>query len=492
MTRLLCQIILASLFSVFRCQLYEFNHDTLPANATTAQILDRFFIYVKGDSPANDDIEATVTFDGMKYEHEDPSTNPVALVEVMLVPIDEMSEIFKTGKFCCTKSDVGELEGCSKPNVFIKRSENSIVHEVQHALPHRERIVVSNAGVYALVISNCGSTEQGVTLSGRMSIKNPYGLLPGDKYPKMVLFFWMSVVYTGITLVWCVLNAIYLRETTVIQACISAIILMGLIESVFWHFIFFHWNVDGEEPLILPALAVFLGVCKCGAAYTVILLASLGWGVTKASLDPHTSAKIRCIFVLYVVTTTARELVMHFAPDRGFAFVLMFIIPASAVNTALFYWIFVSLFDLTQRLKEKGQTGKLRLFRMLTALVAVAISVAALLIVALVLFMKRPLNERWRYIWLFTDGGYQILYCVVLIGIALLFSPSKHSQMYAFRPLPRGMEFEENDAVVIGRSVRSSWQDDNIHKLPKVAIWAEELSLDDVDSFPPEKVSNKV
>merc|ERR1719281_2023690 len=96
-------------------------------------------------------------------------------------------------------------------------------------------------------------------------------------------------------LLWMVLTVRWWKDMISIQYCIAAVMFLGLVESFLWWIFFSEWNSSGERGKVTFVLAIISGVMKSAFSYMLVLVASLGWGVTKPFLDDGIRTRIKIV-----------------------------------------------------------------------------------------------------------------------------------------------------------------------------------------------------
>lgn len=176
-------------------------------------------------------------------------------------------------------------------------------------------------------------------------------------------------------------------------------------------------------------MATFIGVSKDCFAYVLVLVAALGWGVTRPFLEPKSEMLIKAIIPVWILLDTVRICVMSFRRSNSIplSFVLLCVLPASIVHVLVVAWIFDELQALIKTLRERRQAAKLRLYLKLQAVLitGVVLAVIAFLLQTADLIMMPP--GGWKYEWLLTDCSQNVVFALVLVAIMLLWVPHQHS-----------------------------------------------------------------
>jgi len=209
--------------------------------------------------------------------------------------------------------------------------------------------------------------------------------------------------------------------------------MLGLFEAFMWYVFYKTWNGQGVRGKTVFILATLLTVVKAAFPYMLVLVAALGWGVTKPFLDRPLVLKIVVLCFFHIVLNFIRETVLSFRHSHTLplAFVLLCLLPVSVINGAIFYWVFTALSSLMETLKERGQTEKLMLFKRLWAFLIWTLGAAMLTLLFQIFNLTKSISERWKYRWL-PDAISHILFLLVLAVMMYLWAPNEHSQRYAY------------------------------------------------------------
>ncbi|CEM16625.1 unnamed protein product [Vitrella brassicaformis CCMP3155] len=450
-------------------QVYEFRDTPIPDNKQL-NVLNSFFVYGKEDSPAGrGGGEAQVTFEGMEFTGKGGGDvqkfRDYVGVELSLMRFTDFWSIISPQKFCCNEDDIA-VGLCSVKDTLIGSREKPMYrHGIEYG-PHpaRDRQLLSQTGVYVLTFSNCGD-KKGGTISGKVVVKNPYGYLPGSEYPRMPFYGYLTLAYMFLSVVWFAASLRWNTELIKIQMCIAGVIFLGFLECVLWHVHLHWWNTYGYRIHALFFCAIVLSVVKCIVSYMLVLVASLGWGVVRATLEASVVRRIRQTSIVYTILDTCRLVVLNYGSSHAFnfAFVLMCLFPVSLLNAILFYWIFTSLSALIMKLRARKQTEKLLLFTRLWNVLVMSLIIAAAALIYQITYLSQNVTARWQSQWLLTDGISHLLFLFVLVAIMWLWAPHRHSQRYAYS--------HELPSDVAEKDTGPSDPED-------IQVWAEEIDID--------------
>eukprot|EP00913_Durusdinium_trenchii_P020590 g19339.t1 len=341
----------------FRCteaQIYSFEKMALP-DARSLHTLYAFYVYSHQDAPERTGWsgwcgwtlgQPFVQFHNLMFTANNPADSEKAKnyggIQLSILPYRSFWTLIQPDKFCSSREDVaqgiakedGKLLAHKAPGESDE-SVNLYSHTVTYGSSSDHQVPVHSTGVYILGLrfdprfSNCGEFKDG-EVSGSVIAKNSYGFLPGNEYHKMPFYGWLAIVYIAMAMLWMCLSLRYWRELFHIQYCVAAVIFLGLVEAFLqWRF-FMDWNETGVRGRILFVLAILATVVKSIFSYMLVLVASLGWGVTRPYLDQPTILKVQALSFFYIVLDFVRESALSFRHSHSLsiAFVLLCLLPA--------------------------------------------------------------------------------------------------------------------------------------------------------------------
>ncbi|KAG9467524.1 hypothetical protein GDO78_014803 [Eleutherodactylus coqui] len=255
-----------------------------------------------------------------------------------------------------------------------------------------------------------GSTEPTIStdlpLTMKIEVKGPYEYLSPADYPRMIFFMVMCIVYVFFGVLWLAWSTCYWRDLLRIQFWVGAVILLGMLEKAVFYAEFQNIRYYGQ-----PRLGATLHkVVMAGALY---LLFSGMEGVLR-------------------VTGAQSDL-------SSLAF-----IPLAFLDTALCWWIFISLTQTMKLLTLRRNVVKLSLYRHFTNTLILAVVASIIFIVWTTMkFRLVECQSDWRELWV-DDAIWRLLFSMILFVIMVLWRPSANSQRFAFSLLTEE-ECEDDD-----------------------------------------------
>jgi hypothetical protein len=433
--------------------------------------------------------------EGLSARTTDSSYSDLALenykgIQITVLRHSDVNAYIDLTKLCSDKFDVNMGRTPSTGMLLLRQEEkysNKSGQAWQLSVPFHgnstyTREAVDRTGIYMLLVSNCGDMK-GVVINGRMKLHHAYGYLPGNEYPKMTFYGWLVLAYVGLTVVWAALSIRWWSQLFRIHGCISVVLLFGVGESVLWNVFYHDWNIVGRQTdrgTILFVIALLFTVLKSTCSYMLVLVASLGWGVTKPQLANSTICKISVLCILYIGLAFTREVVLSFRHSHSIPahLVLTVFAPISLLNAIIFCWIFTALGRLMETLKQEKQTEKFQLFLTLFAVLIAAIGVATLALMVEVYNLSRPPQAVWKHQWILTDAVSHLLFLLVLVAMMYLWAPHSESQRYAYCEQISGVD---ND----GDSHVASVADGDLRKLGGAETIGQAYMDEDMDAPPP-------
>mmetsp|Transcript_493 Transcript_493/g.847 ORF Transcript_493/g.847 Transcript_493/m.847 type:complete len:512 (+) Transcript_493:238-1773(+) len=319
---------------------------------------------------------------------------------------------------------------------------------------------VDGSGKYALVVANCNDLfGRNLTITGQYTWKSVHGYLPGNLFGEMYFFFGLMVFYL-ILFVWYAFMMNYYRDEIIpIQKWVLSTIGIGLLESFFKAGDLWVWNVDGERFWFSLYTGVVFGVLKRAISRCLVVMLSLGWGVTCDSLGSK-MRKVVLLGIIYAGCSAARDIFTVMAITENeilsqdqeneildVVTILTFVV--SFIDVTFYLWIFDALNGTMQYLEGMNQAMKLKRYLRLRLILLISVLFAILWSVFGIVDSyndKRMVNEEENG-WVLS-AVWEINYLFVLIGLSYLWAPETGAKEYAYvmelSPVGGDLEFDTN------------------------------------------------
>ncbi|XP_060117237.1 transmembrane protein 87A [Heteronotia binoei] len=324
------------------------------------------------------------------------------------------------------------------------------------------------------------SNPQETLITMIVEVKGPYEYLSLADYPLMIFFMVMCIVYVLFGVLWLAWSACYWRDLLRIQFWIGAVILLGMLEKAVFYAEFQNIRYKGESVQGAVILAELLSALKRSLARTLVIIVSLGYGIVKPRLGV-TLHKVVVAGTLYLLFS-GMEGVLRVTGAQNDLASLAFI-PLAFLDTALCWWIFISLTQTMKLLKLRRNVVKLSLYQHFTNTLILATAASVVFIIwTTVKFRLVNCQSDWQELWV-DDAIWRLLFSMILFVIMVLWRPSANNQRFAFSPLAEEDEDDEQKEPMLkesfeGMKMRSSKQELNgnpkVHKAEDDLKWVEE------------------
>ncbi|XP_038164436.1 transmembrane protein 87A isoform X1 [Cyprinodon tularosa] len=329
---------------------------------------------------------------------------------------------------------VGTVKPSQRKKREIKKPEPKAAGSSNKTTPRSDFDVVARSwedGAYLFIIK-VEKQQPGGTLQLQVSMKGPHGFISATEWPLMVFYMVMCIMYVLMAVLWLVLSACYWRSLLRIQFWIGGVIFLGMLEKAVYYGEFQSIRYEGLSVHGAVVFAEVLSAVKRTLARVLVLIASLGYGIVKPRLGALMH-RVVGVGLLYLLFSIIEGLLRVNTVEDDVA--LLAAIPLAVLDSALCWWIFVSLAQTMKLLKLRRNVVKLSLFRHFsnTLIFAVIASVIFIIWTAKNFTMSQCRSD-WREVWI-QDAFWRFLFSIILLVIMFLWRPSANNQMYAFSPL---------------------------------------------------------
>ncbi|XP_013920470.1 PREDICTED: transmembrane protein 87A [Thamnophis sirtalis] len=307
------------------------------------------------------------------------------------------------------------------------------------------------------------SDQPKAPLTMTVEVIGPYEYLSLSDYPLMIFFMVMCIVYVLFGVLWFAWSACYWRDLLRIQFWIGTVILLGMLEKAVFYAEFQNIRHTGKSVREALILAELLSALKRSLARILVIIVSLGYGIVKPRLGV-TLHKVIAAGALYLLFS-GMEGVLRVTGAQNDLASLAFI-PLAFLDTALCWWIFISLTQTMKLLKLRKNVVKLSLYRHFTNTLILAIAASIVFIIWTTLkFRLMDCKSDWQELWV-DDAIWRLLFSMILFVIMILWRPSANNQRFAFSPLSEEDEDDEQKEPMLkesfeGMKMRTSKQESN-------------------------------
>ncbi|XP_069773342.1 transmembrane protein 87A-like isoform X2 [Narcine bancroftii] len=271
-----------------------------------------------------------------------------------------------------------------------------------------------------------------LSLTMIVEMKGQYDYISPVDRPLMIFFMVMCIVYVLFGALWLFWSACYWRDLLRIQFWIGAVIFLGMLEKAVFYAEFQNIRYKGESVQGAEIFAELLSALKRSLARILVILVSLGYGIVKPRLGAMLHRVIG-VGILYLIFSTIEGNLR--VNGKNFDLILLAFIPLAVLDTALCWWIFISLTQTMKMLKLRRNVVKLSLYRHFTNTLIFAVIASIFFIIwTTKKFRLADCQSDWRERWI-DDAFWRLLFSVILLVIIILWRPSANNQRFAFTPL---------------------------------------------------------
>lgn len=295
---------------------------------------------------------------------------------------------------------------------------------------------INSTSIYNVIIAFCDLKDQLVIEKGTLTFLNAHGYLPASRY-KLLTFFGVSIFfYIILAIGFGVLMFIHRKQLLKLQYGILAIILLGVFESIAAYNYYKQVNNHGTQSIVPLVFFIGFSLFKKTFARFLLLIISMGFGVTKYTLG-ETKKRIWLLTGAYFVFSSILEIIdtkqsLSKVQTISTFNLLLIVIPVSIVDTIFLYWTFVSLIRTMQQLTLRRQVVKIKLYKKFI----IGLAVAALVSFVIILYqmisnLTRYQENTWQNQWV-VIALWNMIFFSLLAYFSFLWRPTKNNTRYGY------------------------------------------------------------
>uniref|UniRef100_A0A8D1C829 Transmembrane protein 87A n=1 Tax=Sus scrofa TaxID=9823 RepID=A0A8D1C829_PIG len=378
------------------------------------------------------------------------------------------SELFKaqsfSGEFIHRVPLLGEKQESKENGTNLTvTGDKTVMHDPLKTWQDAPYIFIVHVGISSYKESSKENSPSSL-FTMTVEVKGPYEYLTLEDYPLMIFFMVMCIVYVLFGVLWLAWSACYWRDLLRIQFWIGAVIFLGMLEKAVFYAEFQNIRYKGESVQGALILAELLSAVKRSLARTLVIIVSLGYGIVKPRLGV-TLHKVVVAGALYLLFSGMEGVLRVTGAQTDLASLAF--IPLAFLDTALCWWIFISLTQTMKLLKLRRNIVKLSLYRHFTNTLILAVAASIVFIIWTTMkFRIVTCQSDWRELWV-DDAIWRLLFSMILFVIMVLWRPSANNQRFAFSPLSEEEEEDEQKKALVmikfsfGMKMRSTKQEPN-------------------------------
>ncbi|TGZ74706.1 hypothetical protein CRM22_000807 [Opisthorchis felineus] len=362
---------------------------------------------------------------------------------------------YKTGaeRLSCTASKPLFLEGSDEIYSYLGVKKRPNPPQASAPLPGLfTKTWDSGAHLFLLSVA-CATEDCTMNVDVEVEMRNPDGtFLSAVEFPFLPFNGVMSFFYLILIVTWLVLIIRYWKDLMRIQFCIGVVLILGLWEHLTLFAIYETLRKSGEVASSAVYFAELIACVKRTLARLLVLIACLGYGVTKPRLGTIWFRRCLAIGLVYFVLVTVEGMTRLSQPRFTTSyFRLATLLPLLCLDAGIMWWIFIYLARTLRETRMRRNLVKHRLYRDFSyVLLAVSIISVTFMVWSLGIFKYHPCIESWHLLWI-DDAFWQFLFVVILTFIVVLWRPTGSNRQYAYSLLDIAIdeEVEEEDEDVL-------------------------------------------
>lgn len=388
---------------------------------------------------------------------------------------------------------VQETRTChSNSSLVFDGGKDQPVDKIETAITSQSKLppllIVEKEGVYVLQMRV--RSNQKFKAFVRIEMVAPSGYLAAAIWPLLPFFGTMCGVYTVLCACWLAVCGLQWRDLLRIQYWIGGVALLGMVETATYYGVYSSINRSGYFNAEAYMFAEWVSVAKRALARMLVIIVSLGFGIVKPRLGPALQRVAGTGALWAVLGGINAWLRLHHKADRSNRDLLLSEVPLSLLDSAICWWVFVSLAHTMRTLQLRRNAIKLSLYKHFTnTLIFAVISSVVFMLYSIKSFRFLNCITEWKEVWM-DEAYWHILFACVLTVIMILWRPTNNNQRYAFTPLLDNAEDDDeeeeqfvNDAYGVkmrGSSIntdpegRDSQPEPNTNSLESDLRWVEE------------------
>jgi Lung seven transmembrane receptor len=350
----------------------------------------------------------------------------------------------------CTNNEYGRLlinNDIFRGNNFAVTFNANSTERVQSISIYDSISAIYTSGTYIVLFSNCNENiATDVKVIGNVSWKSHHGYLPGELFPFMIFHACLLLLYTKIFSTFSFLMKQHVDNRIDTEKWIYISICMGLTEMIFRYGDYLLWNTVGTRSTLLVWVGILIGSLKHGISRCLLIMLSMGWGVTRDTLG-SIMTYVALFGGVFIATDAVNYSMVVFAISRFeelsndvhssiVGLVILLSKLKSIIDILLVIWVLVALYKTISFLRILDQTTKLA--RMCHLRILFIGSVIFNICIHIVMFLTESSDQvsegglvQKRHAWI-SCAWTEANYLLILIGIAILWRPNPNARQYVY------------------------------------------------------------
>ena len=296
-------------------------------------------------------------------------------------------------------------------------------------------LLMERRGSYSVLFASCSENTTTVEIEGIMLFDS---YVTEEEIENSVPFYVvLTLAYLGLLLWFGYLMRENRASSVRLEEYIFAAIALGLVETAFATI---DYALHAQHMAWLTGTTIFFGTCKNGLSRCVLMMVSMGWGVTVASLPQKSMIAILVLGASYAALQFTFDMA-QMQVDAGVEEedkdddlsnyskpVQVAINLLSIVDFIIWFWILMGLNMTIKYLEDNQQERKLQRYKWLLNIMIIAVVMNMLAVLFLTMEIADGLNVNITLWPATTEAGFFL----VVACVAYLWRPNPNAREYAY------------------------------------------------------------
>eukprot|EP01083_Nonionella_stella_P243738 849021_1 len=308
--------------------------------------------------------------------------------------------------------------------------------------------------LFAYKSGDAAAANGPLSIHGQVDVVHPYGKLEPSGYKAFVYYRFALLMVTALSVAWFVMMFRYKRSLVGHHYAISAVLLSVACETLLHCVRLSYINDHGSSWRLIEFAAIHVEVLRQTLCRLLVILVSLGWGITTATqeITKKMQDELLKVGLIYYFSASVFTHCLFSATQTHDFGTPWFILPVvgcqALVDTFVSWTVLVNLSDILAELKLTRQYMKHDHYQRFTYALMILIALAAVNVAVESIFMGRQNWFKWfDWIELVRDCVWHGLVLLFTVIVMVAWRPTREAKIYAFvKQLP---QFDTNETVDI-------------------------------------------
>jgi len=272
-------------------------------------------------------------------------------------------------------------------------------------------------------------------VNGIIEWRNPYGYLPAQIAPHLMVYWSIAAALTLLLLIWAGFAIKYRDGLLSLQYAIGLVIFLFAIEQVVWGTGMVVYNETGRINAVISVVGAFFKALKNTSIRCLLLLVGLGVSITNEGPRGFITLLIVIVTSAYLLLDLAYEYVMA-AEDAGepISSKVQFGATAAMFVADAIYWVWIvfATYMTMAELREKGEKFKHKQYMWLVILLLGSLLISLVLVFFEGAMENSVTGDKYWQLWWIWFVYWDCVYFFCVFVVFLLWRPTLNNAQYAY------------------------------------------------------------